>query len=160
MQIESDGFDFHGNFDTHAFPCQWGRHGIRGSSKILTLWDQRRGVEQVEAAGVGGDLSHEKFRKETEPEKQMVREGERTKKGANLKKSAGKNLTCTEVMLKDRILDKTLSFKVNPIEVLDGGARIRCALPEGLNPIAFSLYVNSESTGEKKCSRPLIVSPN
>ncbi len=63
-------------------------------------------------------------------------------------------------MLKDRFLDKTLSIKVKPIEFLHGGARIRCALPERLDPIAFSLYISSKSTGEKNCSRPVIVSPN
>jgi hypothetical protein len=66
----------------------------------------------------------------------------------------------TEVMLKDRYLDKTLSIKVKPIEFLDGNAGMRCVLPEGLDPIAFALSVNSKSTGEKKCSRPVIVLQN
>ena len=66
----------------------------------------------------------------------------------------------TEVMLKDRYLDKTLSIKVKPSEFLDGNAGMRCVLPEGLDPIAFALSVNSKSTGEKKCSRPVIVLQN
>ena len=63
----------------------------------------------------------------------------------------------TEVILKDRFLDKTLLFKAKSIEFLDANTGIRCVLPDGLNPIAYSLYVNSKSIGEKKCSRPLIV---